>query len=187
MRIRAGLLFATMLLATIAAAATPTPAAAAVKVKPVKTGLNGPSAFTFAPSGTIWYLERGTGEVHTLDPASGAVARFEVGARRPAWFASGTADLWIAAADSDVLHVDPATGKVLAHLHVGRTLAQGAAARDGTIWVPDKEQSVVYRIDPVRERVVGSFPAGPGAYLALRAFGSMWVLSYAGADVRRFG
>ena len=74
-----------------------------------------------------------------------------------------------------------------AHLHVGRTLAQGAEAPDGTIWFPDKEQSVVYRIDPVRQVVVDSFPAGPGAYLALRAFGSMWVLSYAGADVRRFG
>ncbi len=45
---------------------------AAVNAVAVKTGLNGPSAFTFAPGGTIWYLERGTGEVHTLDPGSGA-------------------------------------------------------------------------------------------------------------------
>ena len=45
---------------------------AAVGAVAVKTGLNGPSAFTFAPGGTIWYLERGTGEVHTLDPGSGA-------------------------------------------------------------------------------------------------------------------
>jgi hypothetical protein len=52
--------------------------------------------------------------------------------------------------------------------------------------MPDKELGVVYRVDPVRQRVVDSFPAGPGAYLALRAFGSMWVLSYAGNDVRRF-
>ena len=44
---------------------------AVVKTVAVKTGLNGPSAFTFAPNGTIWYLERGTGEVHTLDPATG--------------------------------------------------------------------------------------------------------------------
>jgi glucose/arabinose dehydrogenase len=44
---------------------------AAIKPKPVATGLNGPSAFTFAPNGVIWYLERGTGEVHTLDPKAG--------------------------------------------------------------------------------------------------------------------
>ena len=46
-------------------------AGAAIKIRPVATGLNGPSGFTFAPNGTIWYLERGTGEVRTLDPATG--------------------------------------------------------------------------------------------------------------------
>jgi hypothetical protein len=55
--------------------ADPTVAAAAhravVKVVAVKTGLNGPSAFTFTHGGTIWYLERGTGEVHTLNPSTG--------------------------------------------------------------------------------------------------------------------
>jgi aldose sugar dehydrogenase len=53
-------------------AAADTPHRATAKVKPVATGLNGPSGFTFAPNGTIWYLERGTGEVHTLDPVTGA-------------------------------------------------------------------------------------------------------------------
>jgi hypothetical protein len=33
---------------------------------------------------------------------------------------------------------------------------------------------------------VGTIPAGPGAYVAHRAFRSMWVTSFAGADVRRF-
>ncbi len=138
--------------------------------------------------GSVWVgFGREATAIARVDPRTGAVSRVEVGAQRPGWFVSGTSDFWIQAADSDVLHVDPATGAVLARLHVGRTLAQGAVAPDGTIWMPDKEQSVVYRIDPQRERVIDSFPAGPGAYLALRAFGSMWVLSYAGADVRRFG
>jgi hypothetical protein len=52
--------------------------------------------------------------------------------------------------------------------------------------VPDKEQNIVYRVDPGSRRVVDSFPAGPGAYCTLRAYGSMWVTSYAGRDVRRF-
>src|SRR4051794_5076908 len=43
----------------------------AIKAKPVATGLNGPSGFTFAPSGVIWYLRRGTGEVPPLDPKTG--------------------------------------------------------------------------------------------------------------------
>ena len=141
-----------------------------------------------ARRGAVWVgFGRDATAIVRVDPGTGEVTRYSVEAERPGWFAAGTTDLWITAADTDVLHVDPATGNVLARLHVGRTLAQGAAAPDGTIWVPDKEQNVVYRIDPARERVVDSFPAGPGAYLALRAFGSMWVLSYAGADVRRFG
>ena len=47
------------------------PQRATIKVRPVATGLNGPSGFTFAPNGTIWFLERGTGEVRTLDPVTG--------------------------------------------------------------------------------------------------------------------
>ncbi len=46
--------------------------AAAIKVVPVTTGLNGPSGFTFSPNGKIWYLERATGEVRTLNPKTGA-------------------------------------------------------------------------------------------------------------------
>jgi streptogramin lyase len=99
---------------------------------------------------------------------------------------AGTRDLWVQANDHDLLHLDPASGHVLARLRLGRTLAQGAAAPDGTLWIPDKEQSVVYRVDPGTEQVVDSFPAGPGAFVARRAFGSMWVTSYAGSDVWRF-
>jgi streptogramin lyase len=137
--------------------------------------------------GAVWLgFGRDATAIARVDPATGAVARFAVGAARPGWFAAGTADFWIQAADSDLLEVDPGTGAVLKRLHVGRTLGHCALAPDGTLWVPDKETSVVYRVDPVRGRVLDSFPAGPGAYLVLRAFGSMWVLSYAGSDVRRF-
>src|SRR5439155_11014125 len=51
---------------------TATPAvSSAVKVVPVKTGLNGPSGFTFSPSGNIWYLERGSGEVRIINRKTG--------------------------------------------------------------------------------------------------------------------
>jgi glucose/arabinose dehydrogenase len=50
-------------------------ARAALKAVPVATGLHGPSGFTFAPDGAIWYLERGTGEVHRLVPSTDADRR----------------------------------------------------------------------------------------------------------------
>jgi DNA-binding beta-propeller fold protein YncE len=109
-----------------------------------------------------------------------------VGVRTPAWFVTGTRDLWVKAGDNVLVRVDPATRRVGPRLPFGRTLAKGTAAADGTLWVPDKEQNVVYRVDPAGARVVDSFAAGPGAFFALRAAGSMWVTSYAGNDVWRF-
>ena len=62
---------ASLAAAPTAVGASTTPQRAVIQAVAVKTGLNGPAAFTFAPGGTIWYLERGTGEVHTLDPGTG--------------------------------------------------------------------------------------------------------------------
>ena len=140
-----------------------------------------------ARNGTIWVgFGRDATSIARVNPVTFRVDRLEIGVRAPGWFAAGTKDLWIQANDGDLVHYDPVARRVLAHLQVGGTLAQGAAAPDGKIWMPDKERSVVYRVDPKRQRVVDSFPAGPGAYAALRAYGSMWVTSYAGSDVRRF-
>jgi streptogramin lyase len=75
--------------------------------------------------------------------------------------------------ESSIARIDPATGSV-ERFEVGER-APG-----------DKEQNLVYRIDPKRPAVIDSFGAGPGAFVALRAYGSMWVTSYAGSDVRRF-
>ncbi len=38
---------------------------------PVAAGLNGPAGFTVSDAGKIWYLERGTGEVRLINPATG--------------------------------------------------------------------------------------------------------------------
>ena len=71
MRRRVTIAVAIIAMATIWAMSTSVAASAAIKIRPVATGLNGPSGFTFAPNGTIWFLERGTGEVRTLDPVTG--------------------------------------------------------------------------------------------------------------------
>ena len=42
----------------------------------VKTGLNGPAAFTFGPNAKIWFAERGTGEIRVLDRESGTTRLF---------------------------------------------------------------------------------------------------------------
>lgn len=54
----------------------PASAGAALSAKLVKGGLNDPAGFTFTPKGLIYYLERGTGEVRILNPATGKDRRF---------------------------------------------------------------------------------------------------------------
>ncbi len=66
-----------------------------------------------------------------------------------------------------LVRLDPSSRTVTAKLSFGRTLAEGALAPDGMIWMPDKEQNVVYRVDPEKAVVVDSFAAGAGAFFAL--------------------
>jgi streptogramin lyase len=139
-----------------------------------------------ARNGAVWVGFGRESSIARIDPATGSVERFEVGERAPGLFVAGTRDLWVQADGRHLVRVDPVTGRDLAHMHFGKTLAQAATAPDGSIWMPDKEQKLVYRIDPKRPAVIDSFGAGPGAFVALRAYGSMWVTSYAGSDVRRF-
>jgi streptogramin lyase len=140
-----------------------------------------------ARNGAVWVgFVRGATAIARVSPRTFRVERIDVGVREPRGFVAGTKDLWIQANTGDLLDFDPNTRRVLAHLEVGRTLAQGAVAHDGTIWIPDKEQNLIYRVDQAKQRVIDSFAAGPGAFVTLRAYGSMWVTSYAGRDVRRY-
>ena len=149
-----------------------------IAIGPRPTGLH-------VAGGGLWVgFGRSAKGIARLDSKTRKVERVAVGVRAPSWFVAGVPGLWIQAADNVLLHV--VGGKMTDRLTFGRTLAQGALAPDGTMWIPDKEQGVVYRVDPATARVLGSFPAGPGAFLALRAHGSMWVTSYAGSDVWRF-
>jgi streptogramin lyase len=140
-----------------------------------------------AAAGAVWVGFGGSATaIARVVPRTGVIERVPVGSQTPALFVAGTRDLWIKAGDHELVRVDPATGRVLARRSFGRTLAVGALAQDGTLWVPDKEQDLVYRFDPTTAQVEGSFAAGRGAFVALRAAGSMWVTSYGGNDVWRF-
>jgi streptogramin lyase len=151
-----------------------------IRIGPRPTGLR-------AAGGAVWVgFGRSATAIARVDPATGKAQRVQVGVRAPSWFVAGTRALWIQAGDNRLVRVDPAKRRVTARLTIGRTLAQGALGPEGTIWVPDKEQSLVYRVDPATARVVDSFPAGAGAFFALNAYATVWVTSYAGDDVWRF-
>ena len=101
--------------------------------------------------GRVWVTAWDEGVLVEVDPASLAVVRrIEVGPR-PSGLAARRGAVWVGFGRdaTAIARFDPATGAVtrfpgtgavLAHLHVGRTLAQGAEAPD-EIWFPDKSRA----------------------------------------------
>ena len=140
-----------------------------------------------ASAGSVWVgFGRSATSVARVDPVGGGVRHVDVGIKTPAWFTAGTRDLWITGDDNALVHLDPRTETVVGTTRFGRTLGHPAAARDGEIWVPDKEIDRVFRVAPATGRVIDSFAGGDGAFEAARAFRSIWITSYAGADVWRY-
>jgi streptogramin lyase len=136
--------------------------------------------------GSIWVGHGGEATWLTaIDPRSQRVRRVDVVVETPAWPSCIRGDLWVTTADS-VIRVDARSGELLSHFELGGTPTEAALGSDGLVWVTDKERSVVHRIDPAIGRI-DAFPAGPGAFELARVGDAVWVTSYAGADVRRFG
>jgi len=138
-----------------------------------------------ACGGRIWIGHgRNARRITSIDPTTLRVRRVTVGAM-PEWPHCIRGVLWVTAPDS-VLRLDARTGRVLSRLRIGDTLADAARGADGLVWITDKQHSVVHRVAASGRSVVDSFPAGPGAFALARIGSSMWVTSFAGADVRRF-
>lgn len=59
---------------------------------------------------------------------------------------------------------------------------------EGAVWVPDAEHSVIYKIDPVSDQVVGKIPADltPHAESLGVGEGSIWAICGAGDTLKRF-
>lgn len=77
-RLVAAIVAAALAASTAVALAGPAPAGArgGIVVRTVASGLDDPAGFTFMPNGRIVYLERGSGEIHFLNPSTGADHRF---------------------------------------------------------------------------------------------------------------
>jgi virginiamycin B lyase len=138
-------------------------------------------------AGRIWVGHGGDATWLTeIRPETNSVRRVDVGTTNPGWPRCIRGSLWVTASDM-LLKVAATTGEVLARLRLGGTLAEAAEGPDALVWVTDKERSLVHRIYAAESSVTDSFRAGPGAYSLARAGDAMWITSFAGADVRRFG
>jgi YVTN family beta-propeller protein len=141
--------------------------------------------------GYVWVGHgRGATWLTAIDPGTGRDRRVDVVVSSPGWPRCLRGELWVTTPDA-ALRVAPRSGELLGHIPLGGTpaeagLAVGAISGQPTIWVTNKERSLVHRLDPAAGQILDTFPAGPGAYSLVRFAGSMWITSFAGSDVRRY-
>ncbi len=102
-----------------------------------------------AATGGSLYVGFGRGTtLGRLDPASGTLTQIELGHSSPGYLSVAAGSLWTTTSDGSVVRVDPAASRVLAAIPVPGTPADVSAARDGTIWVAEKQLNTLTRIDP---------------------------------------
>ncbi len=70
-------------------------------------------------------------------------------------------------------------------MKVGSKPAQGAAAPNGTIWIPNFNDNTISMIDPKTNEVVATIKTGKGPFVVRSGFRDMWVGSYQARDLWR--
>jgi streptogramin lyase len=138
-------------------------------------------------AGRLWIaFARGGTDLGALDVRTGAVARAPIAHRSPGFVTAIDGSIWTTTEDGAAVRLDPATRRVIASPPVPGTPAGIAPARDGTVWVAEKQFDTLSRIDPRTNEVIDVTGAGRGALAIVAANGDLWVTSFAGADVRRY-
>jgi virginiamycin B lyase len=140
--------------------------------------------------GALWVVNYKRNTLTRVDPSSMRAHSVRVGAV-PDGLLAAYGRVWVAAWEAGrLVEVDPRSLKVVRRTRIGPR-PSGLRAAAGGVWVGfGRSATAVARVDPRTHRTervrVGVRAAGRGAFFPLRAFGSMWVTSYAGSDVWRF-
>lgn len=142
MKARISLLLISASVAAFTALGGPAAAAPTVEARLVAGGLDAPVAFAFGPSDALWYVEKGSGEIRTIDLSTGRDTLF---ARVPGVDASGERGMLGIA-----LH-PRFPSKPFVYVYVTRSAG-------------GRLRNQILRIDEDGRRVIFSSPASPSAY-----------------------
>ncbi len=97
----------------------------------------------------------------------------------PDWMTIGLGAVWVVNYKPDRLsRLDPATGRVVADIPIGRKACLGIVTALGHVWVPTCEDGTLHEIDPATNRVVRriAVPIAGGREGAFAfANGSFWI------------
>jgi ABC-type branched-subunit amino acid transport system substrate-binding protein len=131
--------------------------------------------------GAVWALASG-GTVARIDPRSGhVVAKVAVDAFA---LAAGPEGVW-ALSDDGIARIDPARNRVGTRIPVPFGSAEDIAVGGGAVWVTDRPQGLLWRIDVGRSVTASTIPVRVGAFHVAYGAGAVWVGNIVSGTVSR--
>jgi DNA-binding beta-propeller fold protein YncE len=150
----------------------------------------GPADLTFDGS-HIWVISGYSNTVTEIDPTTGAIVGSPIavsgGSTSGAYITYDGTSIW-ADSSSWVSKINPTTQTVTATVTFGTTFGAGELAFDGThLWVPDRTNGKIAKIDPSTDSVIATGGDGLSAPIGTVFDGTdVWVTNNFGGTVTKF-
>ncbi len=140
-----------------------------------------------AGEGAVWVTKGFTrpgsrpDSVVRIDRKTNAVVATIYVGKSPVAVAVGAGGVWVLQTDGSIIQIDPQTNQVVAKTGIGEEVLGDSdiTVGAGAVWVANRKNSTVSRIDPVTHRTVANIPVGGSDFrIRIRASGDgVWVSS----------
>ena len=144
-------------------------------------GFGDPNGLVYA-NGALWVSDLSRGRVVRIDPRTNAITA-KIRVPKADWITPGQGELWVSSESNRVYRLDPRTRKVTGSVHVGANPLASAFV-GGELWVPDIDSNTISVVDPARDAVSRTIPAGnaplgvlsttDGVFVSMSNDGAVW-------------
>jgi YVTN family beta-propeller protein len=144
-------------------------------------GFSDPNGLVYAYH-ALWISDLGSGQVVRVNPRTNRItARIKI--PKADWITPGAGALWVSSERNRVYRLDPRTRKVTASVGVGANPLASAFV-GAELWVPNIDSNTLSVVDPARNAVSRTIPAGnaplgvlstpDGVYVSMSNDGAVW-------------
>ena len=146
-------------------------------------GFEDPNGLVYA-DGALWVSDLVAGQVVRVDTGTNSVTS-RIAVPSADWITPGHGALWVSSERNRVYKVDPQAQKVMGSVRVGRNPLASAWV-GGRLWVPDIDANTISVVDPTRDVVVRTIPAGDAPLAVLPTSAGVFVSMSNDGKVWRF-
>jgi YVTN family beta-propeller protein len=125
----------------------------------------------------VWVANGLLGTVQRVDPEFNTVddpIETGVSGASTASVAVGFGSVWFASVNSNVVRLDPSTGRSIATLSSGFQ-PSGIAVDSQSVWVANRGENSVYRFSPTTNKRIKEFSVSAGPAAIVTGAGAVWV------------